>query len=91
MPRFSDLLGGAPEGDEPGDEHEERSRPAPEPPSVRETPEDILERLTSYASAAGAREQPDEPESAQQPQRSLSLEELPPVDDDLLPAKRKKR
>jgi hypothetical protein len=82
MARFSDLLGGGEPDETPGEATADAAPPGPAPDS----PEDVLDRLTSYATAKqatppGADTAAGEPPAGPPP----GLDELPPVADDLLP------
>jgi hypothetical protein len=115
MVRFSDLLGGNgdPEGVRPAAvstplvaEPEARDEPEPDPEldappaSAVESPKDVLDRLTQYATSARAGDQvsdpsvatpaaPDEPDPPSPPAQALTPDEtadaFKPVGDDLLP------
>ncbi len=110
MVRFSDMLGGndkeqpAPAVPEPTaeiaePEVPEAQSPEPDVTEPETSPEDLLDRLTNYATSARAADQVPDPEPRREPEAGAqgsvepgSADDLAPVGDDLLPrGKRGKR
>jgi hypothetical protein len=101
MVRFSDLLGQGDDGDAAGDAARDATptEPVPTPPTEPPPPpppassgNELLDRLTSYASRSAAvsshADENSEPSRSQADERLVAS--LQPVDDDLLPKRRRK-